>query len=430
MQITIPHNFKPRAYQVPLLRAMDNGCKRAVIVWNRRSGKDKTCLNITIKKMLERVGNYYYFLPTYSQAKKIVWEGKDKEGVAFLDHFPKEITKKKDDSALQITLTNGSIFQLIGTDNVDSIVGTNPVGCVFSEYSLQSDTAWSYIRPILAENGGWAIFNFTPRGRNHAWKILQQAREDNWFSEVLTVEQTLAIDHETLEEERKQMPSDLFRQEYYCEFLEDAGAVFKSVDAVVYDRAPEWHRDKRYQLGIDLAKFQDFTVLTPIDLHDFKVIKPDRFNQIDYTLQKAKIETHYYRYNKPRTFIDSTGVGEPIYDDLVERGLVQLNPYSFTETSRRNLLTNLQILIEQRIIKLPPDETLLNELKSCHYELGNHGKVKIEVPEGLHDDTVMSLALACWDLPSEPLKLRTQEDRELLKQFEAYHKPKRYSLTR
>lgn len=384
--------------------------------------------------MLERKGNYYYFLPFFSQAKKIIWEGKDKEGMSFLDHFPKEIIKAKpNDTELKITLINGSIFQLIGTDNVDSIVGTNPVGCVFSEYSLQNDKAWSFIRPILAENGGWAIFNFTPRGRNHAYKILQQAREDNWFHQILTVDDTHAIDPEALEEERKQMPTDLFRQEYYCEFLEDAGAVFRGVDNVLVDKMPEYHRDKRYQMGVDLAKYQDFTVITPFDLHTFTALKPERFNQIDYNLQKAKIEAYYYHFNKAKTRMDSTGVGDPVIDDLHQRGLQNVEPYLFTERSRRDLLTNLQLLIEQRIIKIFNDDTLVNELKSCQYELGERGKVKMVVPEGLHDDCMMSLALAVWELPAQPLKLVTQEQKQDLKLFDFYKNKqvnKRYSLNK
>ena len=372
--------------------------------------------------MAKHPGNYYYFFPTYQQAKKVIWEGKTKDGTPFLDYFPKELIENKNDTELKIKLKTGSLFQLIGTDNIDSVVGTNPIGCVFAEYSLQNPKAWDYIRPILAENGGWAIFNFTPRGRNHGWKILQQAKEsEKWFWEVLSVDQTKAISQDVLDQEKLEMPQDLFRQEYYCEFLEDAGAVFRGVDKCVYEGSLAVDNERTYQLGVDIAKYQDFTSITPFDLTTFKVGKPERFNQIDYNVQKAKIEAQYYKYNKGKMWLDSTGVGEPIYDDLYAKG-IRVEPYKFTEQTRRDLLTNLQLKIEQGIIQLPRDEILLNELKSMHYELSESGRVKMFVPEGLHDDTIMSTALAVWDIPSKPIVVKSKEDMENLKQFDAFKK--------
>lgn len=174
--------------------------------------------------MIERVGAYFYFFPTYKQGKKILWNGMDRDGFKFMSHIPEELRKRTDNTEMLIELKNGSIFQIIGTDNIDSIVGTNPVGCVFSEYSLQDPIAWDYIRPILAENGGWAIFNFTPRGENHGYDLLKAAENDpKWFTEVLTVKDTKAISLEVLEQERKEIlqkngDDSMFQQEYFCSF--------------------------------------------------------------------------------------------------------------------------------------------------------------------------------------------------------------------
>jgi phage terminase large subunit len=203
---------------------MDSGKKRAVVVWHRRAGKDKTLINLVAKKALERVGSYYYFFPTYAQGKKILWDGTDKGGFKFIDHFPKQIVESKNDTELKIKLKNGSLFQIIGTDNYNAIVGTNPVGCVFSEYALQDPIAWDYIRPILAENGGWAVFNFTPRGKNHGYEIYEMSkRTKGWFSQLLTVDDTGVIPKEVLEQERQEIiekngDDSLFKQEYYCSF--------------------------------------------------------------------------------------------------------------------------------------------------------------------------------------------------------------------
>jgi hypothetical protein len=127
---------------------------------------------------------------------------------------------------MKIRICNGSIIQIIGTNNVDTIVGTNPIGCVFSEYSLQDPKAWSLIRPILTENGGWAVFNFTPRGQNHAKELFDMAKgNEQWYSQLLTVDDTKREDGspvitlEDIEAERSSgMSEDYIQQEFYCSF--------------------------------------------------------------------------------------------------------------------------------------------------------------------------------------------------------------------
>lgn len=174
---------------------------------------------------MQRVGTYFYLFPTYAQAKKAIWNGRDKEGFPFMGHFPPDLVESKNESDLLVKLKNGSIFQLIGSDNIDSIMSTNPIGCVFAEYSLQDPRAWDYIRPILLENGGWAIFDFTPRGRNHAWELfelaekLQAEGDPEWFCQRLTVEDTGAISPDQIARERREgMDEDVILQEYYCSF--------------------------------------------------------------------------------------------------------------------------------------------------------------------------------------------------------------------
>lgn len=194
-------------------------------MWHRRSGKDKTDINIIAKKLFEKVGAYYYIFPTYNQGKKILWNGADKEGMRFMDHIPEETRLRTVGNEMFIELQNGSTFQIIGSDNIDSIVGTNPMGIVFSEYALQDPQAWDYIRPILAENEGWAIFNFTPRGENHAKELLDYAKTDpkHWFVSMLDVRDTGALSPETLEQEKREIIAKngddaIYQQEYFNSF--------------------------------------------------------------------------------------------------------------------------------------------------------------------------------------------------------------------
>ena len=225
-EIQIPYNFTPREYQIPFLDAMESGYKRAVIVFHRRSGKDKTFINFTVAKMMERVGLYAYLFPNYNQGRKVIWEGSDRAGFPFLGHFPEEIITKKNNTSMSITLKNGSRFQIFGTDDIDTLRGTGPVGCVFSEYSYQIDGAWDAVRPMLLENDGWAIFNFTPHGRNHAWRLANMAMANKeWFFQSLTVDDTKMPDGSPvmspadIQRERDEgMSEPMILQEYYNSF--------------------------------------------------------------------------------------------------------------------------------------------------------------------------------------------------------------------
>ena len=222
----MPRNFVPRPYQLPILQAFDSGKTRGVWVAHRRSGKDKTCVNLVVKKMLERVGAYYYIFPTYNQGRKVLWDGIDRDGNLLMDHFPKELIEgKPNDTEMKLHFKNGSLFQIVGSDNIDSILGTNPVGVVFTEYALQDPVAWGFIRPILAENGGWAVFVSTVRGENHFYDIYELAKSDpeNWFCRIDKASETKVIPAEVLEQERKEIKrlygSDaLYQQEYECNF--------------------------------------------------------------------------------------------------------------------------------------------------------------------------------------------------------------------
>jgi phage terminase large subunit len=235
MDISLPHRHEPRPYQLPFWKYMTSGPKgargkRASMVWHRRSGKDRTAWNFTIVQSQIRVGTYYYFLPTYRQAKRTIWDSRDDE-TTFRDHIPPELILKENESELQIELVNGSVIQLIGADSfMDTGVGSNPVGVVLSEYSLISPKAYEFVRPILAENDGWAVFIFTPRGKNHAHKLHEtavklQEKNGSWFAQSLTIDQTrladgsYAVSPERVQKDRDEgMPEELIQQEYYVSF--------------------------------------------------------------------------------------------------------------------------------------------------------------------------------------------------------------------
>ena len=221
VDIQLPWRYTARDYQIPFLRAMDGGCKRAALVWHRRAGKDLTALQWAIKASAQRSGGYYYYFPTASLGRKIIWEGKDNDGFRFLDYFPPESIVRKNDTEMLIETIWGSHFRIVGTDNLD-VVGTNPVGTVWSEYALQDPKAWSLVQPILRANDGWAVFCYTPRGRNHGydlWKIAN-ANRGEWFAQLLTIDDTKAIRREEVEADIRAgvISRPLAEQEYWCDF--------------------------------------------------------------------------------------------------------------------------------------------------------------------------------------------------------------------
>lgn len=151
--------FKPRFYQTPIIDAIENkGYKRVLAILPRRAGKDITAWNLCIRQCLSKVCVVYYCLPTYSHARKVIWDSVTNSGERFLDYIPEELIASKNSQELKIRFINGSLLQLVGSDNFDGLVGTNPYGIVFSEYALSDKRAYDYLRPILVANQGWAVF--------------------------------------------------------------------------------------------------------------------------------------------------------------------------------------------------------------------------------------------------------------------------------
>ena len=220
-QIQLPNNWVPRPYQRHLWDYLEAGGKRAVAVWHRRAGKDDVALHITATKIHERPGTYWHLLPEAAQARKAVWDAiNGRTGKRRIDEaFPLALRDNTRENEMFIRFKCGSTWQVVGSDNYNSLVGSPPVGIVFSEYALADPGAWNYLRPILAENGGWSLFIYTPRGRNHGADLYDMARLDPaWFAERLTVDDTGVIPAEVLEQERREMDPHLFKQEYFCSF--------------------------------------------------------------------------------------------------------------------------------------------------------------------------------------------------------------------
>jgi len=215
--------FTPRSYQEPIIDAIENkGYKRVIAIMPRRAGKDICAFNLMVRAALRTCGVYFYVFPTYAQGRKVIWDSLTNDGMRFLDFIPKTLVEKTNSTEMKISLINGSIIQLVGSDNVDHLVGTNPRGIVFSEYALQDPRAYQFLRPVLTANDGWALFISTPRGKNSFYDLYKIALNNpqHWFAYKLTVEDTKHISLDDISQERSsgEMSEDLIQQEYWCSF--------------------------------------------------------------------------------------------------------------------------------------------------------------------------------------------------------------------
>jgi len=225
VKVELPNLWTPRAYQEPLWKHLHGGGKRAIAIWPRRHGKDDAALHFTACAAHERVGVYWHLLPQQNQARKAIWDAVNPHtGRRRIDDaFPQALRDTTREQDMLIRFKTGSTWQVIGSDNYDALVGTPPIGVVFSEWALSNPQAWSLIRPILLENGGWAVFITTPRGRNHAHRMFQMAQaSDDWFAERLTSDDTGVFTPESLATERAELIAErgeedgeaIFQQEY------------------------------------------------------------------------------------------------------------------------------------------------------------------------------------------------------------------------
>lgn len=217
------NTFVPRDYQIPIIQALEEqGYDKLVVVLPRRAGKDICCFNIMVRQALKRIGSYYYILPNAVQARRVMFEGMTIDGKKILDFIPKELIKNINIAQMKIVLHNDSIIQFVGSDNYDSLRGTNAVGIVLSEAAYQHPQVYPTLRPVLIANKGWVIFISTPFGHNHFHQIYEIAQKNpkEWWLTHLTIEDTKHISPEQVQQEIEsgEISVDMAQQEYFCDF--------------------------------------------------------------------------------------------------------------------------------------------------------------------------------------------------------------------
>lgn len=426
----LPHLYRPRDYQLDFWLALDQGIKRAVWCVHRRGGKDLTTWNWVIKELNRKKQICYYILPTYSQAKKIIWKGMTKDGIQFLEFIPKELIKKKLDSELSIEFTNGSYLQLVGSDNYDRLLGTNPSICVFSEFAIQNPTGWEYIRPILAENHGIAIFISTPRGKNHFFEIMEKGKEnDNWFGQTLPVNETEAISQHAIAKERADgMSEEMIDQEFYCSFeIGQLGSLYGKCLKKMSDENRVCHVPYDDNLLVYTAwdlGFSDSTAIIFFQKRGNEILIIDHYENHGYQLSHYINILREKKYNYGTHFIPHDGKAHSVAGDSF---INKANESGY----RFNIIKSTHSIMEgiEKVRGVFPrifmDKVKCNYLIKCllqyHNEYDNKAKTFRDRPQ--HDwsshsaDALRYLALALDNIRTDSNSMSKEKLRDMKRKY-------------
>lgn len=255
------------------------------------------------------------------------------------------------------------------------------------------------VTPLLADYDGQLIEVSTPGGRNHFWHTFQRGQDElqpRYRSFRFPTSENPYIPSGYLQAEKESKPERVFQQEYLAQFLEEDGTVFRRVAAAVDKGRTQNEAVRpgvRYRLGVDLARVEDFTVLVVTDVLSGRQVYFERFNQISWERQIASIESACSAYNRAEIVLDSTGIGDPIFEAIRKKGL-PVTPFIFTNHSKEALIDNLAMEIEQRLVSLMDIDVQTNELLAYQYEITPSRNVRMNAPSGMHDDCVIALALS------------------------------------
>lgn len=372
MEIILPNPHKSQDY------VLQSKARFKVLMCGRRFGKSLISQVISCAEALKgkRVA---YITPTYQLAKVFFDEIKFIIPLSIADYNISDLT---------IKFKTGGVIRFYTGERLDNLRGMKFHYAIIDEASYIPDleSGWqNSIRPTLTDYQGKAIFLSTPRGKNYFYSLFLNGinASSDWESFKFSTYDNPFILKSEIDSAKKELPNVVFSQEYMADPAENAANPFGS-DAIrkcLSDLSP--NIVKCY--GVDLAKYSDWTVIIGLD-NSGNVAYYERF-QKDWASTQNKIR------NLPKApmLIDSTGVGDPIVEQLQREGM-DIEGFKFTSQSKQELMLGLQVAIHQERVHYP-EGMIKNELEVFEYQYTSHG-VKYSAPTGFTDDCVCALALA------------------------------------
>jgi hypothetical protein len=387
----VVRGYRPRPSQ---LQVIQDTARFKAMCCGRRWGKTITESNWLTEGAINDGGKNWWISPIFAQAKEVFREkiAAAKRGGAAAAF--KDVSQ----SELRIEYRNGGVEHYKSADNPDTLRGSGLKRVVLDEAARMKREIWAEVmRPAVSDTHGKVMFGSTPKGKNwffEVWTRGQDPLQSEFKSWRFPTSDNPMILQSDLDHARASLPADVFAQEYEAEFLENQAGVFRNVGACATAKRQEPIPGMAYYAGLDLARLSDFTVLTILDAEGRQVYM-DRYNLLDWSIQVERIANDVRRYNNARLLVDSTGVGDPIYDAL-RRVDLAVDGYKFTSESKGKLIEFLQLAFDQKRICILDDQVQRNELEIYEYTIGRSGTVSYNAPDGYHDDTVIALALAWW----------------------------------
>ena len=386
--------YTPHLAQAEIHLARD--ARFRTVCCGRRFGKTRCMAGELLDRGgREEGGDYGWVAPTYGVAER---------GVEAFRMIAPDLVRVvgRMPSRVEFDLKAGPCrVWFLSADNPDSIRGFGFHGLVIDEAAAIPVDVWNYaLRPTLAQTLGWGVFISTPAGRNWFYDMFTRGveRQPGFRSFTFPSNVSPYFPAQEWEEARRTLPEDVFRQEYMAEFLEDSAGVFRGIDACLVQgigNREEVIGVGPVVVGCDIAKHTDWTVLVAIDAKTGRCLEMERFNQLDWPVQRERIAVFAKRW-RARLVMDATGVGDPVYDDLC-RVLPSVTGFKITGASKRELVQGLMVAVEQRRVSWPAAWAVLTgEMKRYEYEMGPTGQISYNAPSGYHDDCVIALALAVW----------------------------------
>jgi len=382
----------------------DERCRFKVLACGRRWGKSLMGSLACVTGGL-RGGRTWWVAPSYKMAT-VGWRAIARLG----RQVPGAQVRL---SEMLVTFPGGGSVQVRSADDPQSLRGEGLTLAVLDECAFMREVAWTEaLRPALSDKLGGALFISTPAGRNWFWRLWmrgQDAAERDWRSWRFPTRDNPYIAPSEIEAARRDLPERIFQQEYEAEFLESSGEVFRRVLDAATATGMEPQPGRQYVMGVDWAKSADFTALTVMDVAAREVVALDRFNQIDYAVQRGRLQALAGRYRVDAIIAESNSIGEPIIEQL-QRDNLPVRGFVTTNATKAQIIEALALAFEQGTIRILSDPVLIGELQAYEMERLPSGMTRYGAPEGMHDDTVMSLALA-WSAVADSGPLLLWGDR-------------------
>lgn len=384
ISVTLPALF-PAQQQI-----VDHPARFKVVVCGRRWGKTQTASWEAMRRALR--GELGWWVAPTSEVARRGWNK--------IAPLAQRIPGAELRLALrEIVFPGGGLIGFKTADSGAGLLGEGLDFLIMDEAAVTRETAWTQeLRPALSDRRGDVLFISTPRGRNWFWRAYMlgiDSEQPDWASWQFPTSANPIIATDEIEAARDLLPERTFQQEYLAEFLDDGGAVFRNLGACATAQpSSEPEAGRRYIMGVDWGKSEDFTVIVVMD-HSGRMVAMDRFNQIGWGIQRGRLIAMAEHWKPDAIWAETNAMGDPNVEQLLTEGL-PMQGFQTTAQSKGPLIDSLALAFEKNEVSIFNDPMLMGELQAYTLERLPSGRFRYSAPEGMHDDMVIALALAWW----------------------------------